>query len=645
MAECTAAPLLLPSVKIFETGRGACGFMNGEWKVGRLKRNKRFLAWEDQRRTLKKQMRKAFRSGRSTTLLRAKLKRLRLKNRRLERKTCSLLENPLFIPESGLGSSQNIQNRLVLTQAMDVVREVIDSAQPRSFSPLTTRNAPSSLITGVFKGRATLTGNLDEDAIRDGTIFLEEFQNRFGYQPSQGDLVFNLEITETTITGTISTTAFNVGNIALAFVLTYDLTLVDGNWAGRVQGSMKRLDDMEDEPIDEQYDNPVLVALTAAPLVDGKEVDSDTLTTPGKVRVKYWVLSNAPVNWVNTMWDSPLTNLTGGGSGKDYCRLGECGSDNGYMFQEVEKGYWMYYRDYDISASQPNGTYTWSSSVKNASELSSEEKIVRITFTGGQADITPPTLHSVSVTTSNLGNGTPGLATLHVVGKSADEITFLTNILDGPLGNVQGGGSSAQFTECTEVDNAYCEGLGEGYWYHSESFHFSKWAPNGTYHLYYISVETDAHIPSEQWAETLTFDITGNPTATQPIITNVDLFYYAEGASVPTTISDGSCLKAAQMPDPLVVGIQITATSDAPVNWINSSLDGPSGNLHGGGSSVTFTEITGGTWRAEKLHFIDAPLSAPKGTYEWTTSVKNEGERTSEQFGGPLTFNLKTICP
>ena len=639
--------ILLPAAKVSLQRGGACGYVEARWQAGRVTSGGRFVSWTTQRKGLKRKIKIFKRRGLSPKKIQTKLRRLQKKFRRMQRSKCALLSDPLGGEDSTFPASRERQNKLFSTQAMDTAREVI-LAVAASRASGRVESKSTDTVTGAFQGAATLEADSsDTDSSlppSQGTIILDEFRNRFGYQPSDGELNFGLEITATSIKGSVSTDTLLIADVALSFTLTYDLSLEDGTWVGTVNGSIQR-EGEEAEPIDGRYDTPVLVALRAVPLRDGQEVNESLVSEPGAVRLKYWVLSNAPISWINTSWDSPLTNLEGGGSGTHYCYYGECSANQSWQFQEVEKGYWMYFRDYELSSAEPNGLYSWRSSVRNASELTSEEKIATISFTGGRGEIQAPIIHSVAVTTENVGGGRAGSATLHVVGQSADEPTFLTSILDGPLSNVQGGGSGTSFTSCGEIADTYCEALGAGYWYTSLTVNFSRWAPNGTYRWYYVSIETDAHLPSDTWQETLTFEIAGNPVANTPTITDVKLFYYSNGYSAPVYFTNGACLDADDVPDPLVLGIEITANSNAPVSWVNSSFDGPAGNLHGGGSGTNFESLGASMWKGRALHFLPAPRSAPKGEYSWTTSVKNEGERTSSDYASPLTFSLAANCP
>ena len=69
------------------------------------------------------------------------------------------------------------------------------------------------------------------------------------------------------------------------------------------------------------------------------------------------------------------------------------------------------------------------------------------------------------------------------------------------------------------------------------------------------------------------------------------------------------------------------------MNWLNISLEGPSGNLSGGGSGANFTEISTNLWQLTRDYNISQ--YAPSGRYYYSNlSVKNAGELTSDAWSG-----------
>lgn len=89
------------------------------------------------------------------------------------------------------------------------------------------------------------------------------------------------------------------------------------------------------------------------------------------------------------------------------------------------------------------------------------------------------------------------------------------------------------------------------------------------------------------------------------------------------------------------VRLQVRVKSQAPVNWLNVSLDGPRGNLHGGGSTHNFREVSPGTWESEWNY--DISKWAPSGIYTFSNiSVKNEAELTSPVW---QQISFKVVTP
>ena len=95
----------------------------------------------------------------------------------------------------------------------------------------------------------------------------------------------------------------------------------------------------------------------------------------------------------------------------------------------------------------------------------------------------------------------------------------------------------------------------------------------------------------------------------------------------PTEINNGG-----------VVTFTVTAKSNAPVNWLNSRLEGPNGNIYGGGSGVRFINLGDDLWKYERTYTISE--WDPIGTYTYShVSVRNEGRLTSDEWP-PIRFNV-----
>ncbi len=82
--------------------------------------------------------------------------------------------------------------------------------------------------------------------------------------------------------------------------------------------------------------------------------------------------------------------------------------------------------------------------------------------------------------------------------------------------------------------------------------------------------------------------------------------------------------------------LNLTAYSTSPVNRLSSRLDGPKGNIFGGGSGARFTEISPHNWSYQESYTI-SPY-APSGNYTWSgIQVENENHEASDYWSA-LTF-------
>jgi hypothetical protein len=76
------------------------------------------------------------------------------------------------------------------------------------------------------------------------------------------------------------------------------------------------------------------------------------------------------------------------------------------------------------------------------------------------------------------------------------------------------------------------------------------------------------------------------------------------------------------------ITITVIAQSNSPCNWINRSLTGPNGNIYGGGSGVSYTEISSGIWKYEWTENLST--YSPIGIYTYSgVSVKNQANLQS----------------
>ena len=341
----------------------------------------------------------------------------------------------------------------------------------------------------------------------------------------------------------------------------------------------------------EEAYKPIIQSVTVSPteIVNGGEV---TLTVIAK--------SNAPVNWLSSRLDGPNGNIYGGGSGVTFTNVGD--------------DLWKYERTHTISEWDPSGTYTYSRiSVENEGQLTSDEwGPVSFNVTNDHVAY-KPIIQSVTVSPTEIVNG--GEVTLTVIAKSNAPVNWLSSRLDGPNGNIYGGGSGVTFTD-----------IGDDLWKHEHwPYTVSEWDPSGTYTYSRISVENEGQLTSDEWGP-VSFNVTNDHVAYKPIIQSVTVS--------PTEIVNGG-----------EVTLTVIAKSNAPVNWLSSRLDGPNGNIYGGGSGVTFTDIGDDLWKHEHWPYTVSEWD-PRGTYTYSRiSVENEGQLTSDEWG-PISFNVtRTTSP
>jgi hypothetical protein len=77
------------------------------------------------------------------------------------------------------------------------------------------------------------------------------------------------------------------------------------------------------------------------------------------------------------------------------------------------------------------------------------------------------------------------------------------------------------------------------------------------------------------------------------------------------------------------VTVTVIAVSESPVNWVNRSLDGPHGNIYGGGAGVLWTNLGDDRWQYEWTDVISS--WAPSGEYVYSTiSCENEAQLESD---------------
>jgi hypothetical protein len=533
------------------------------------------------------------------------------------------------------------------TAFYDVTSDVINKSEAQAALRKTALASPLEVkdVEGDFGGTASLNGNLGEQ-IKAGLISFLDFREREGLPAfAKGKIEFNLEHTPTTIKGTIGSESISIEGVEISFLVTYDLLLQNSLWRGKMIGFL--MAEGVRYEINYDYDTPILRQMEVVALdASGAEVPGP-LTAGNSARMKLTIYSNAPLNFISTIWNSPVGNIIGGGQGANYCSH-PCGSNASRTFNEKSRGHWTYEEAFEVSTFRPSGTYSWEASVQSTAQLESRSRSATLEVVGGNDQMQKPTVVDVAVKTSGNGNGQPVLATLKVLSQSAAPVTFLSSVLDGPTRNVYGGGMGTTFTECSTMnglaDDHLCKNRGAGYWYAESQETLGAWAENGIYSYKMISVHDASGLESDDFGLSRTFAISGNPIAQTPVISSVTLS--VRNATGQLLANNGGCVETANASNELRVQITIRSTSNAPITFRSSSFSGPNGNLMGGGSGVSPSDEGGGVYTVTEDVTVATPNFAPKGTYYWNmVSVENEGQKQSAVWAGALNFKLLDDCP
>jgi hypothetical protein len=126
------------------------------------------------------------------------------------------------------------------------------------------------------------------------------------------------------------------------------------------------------------------------------------------------------------------------------------------------------------------------------------------------------------------------------------------------------------------------------------------------------------------WSQPLTFQVNNGNLVDTPTIQSATIS--------SSTITNGG-----------VVMLTVVVNSVSPPNFLNSWLDGPNGNIYGGGHGKTFTQISANTWQCQEEYTVSQ--YAPSGTYTYSKiSVENANQKTSTMWSQPLTFQVNTIA-
>lgn len=327
------------------------------------------------------------------------------------------------------------------------------------------------------------------------------------------------------------------------------------------------------------------------PVIESVTFEPDVVAFEGKTKYRVVVKSDTPVNWINSCLDTPIRDKMrwGGGHGAEFKKI----DDKTYVYEgSVDFTKWDIPGDYVLRCL----------SVENeAKEKSAEFPPQKVKFT----TLSKP---EVTASTESIRNG--GEVTFTVRVKSFAPANWINSSFEGPKGNIHGGGHGTEFRY-----------LGNGEYEYSFKEKISKHAPSGKYTLSRVSVEARNQAESPT-AETMTVQVDNpNEDTTRPEISDLK-----------------HSVKVQENGDTLIT-FKVTARSKSPVNWLNSSFEGPAGNIHGGGSGVTFKSL--GSDLFEYTFTERISKNAPRGTYTLkNVSVENEGQNESTKFN-PIKIEIE----
>ncbi len=321
------------------------------------------------------------------------------------------------------------------------------------------------------------------------------------------------------------------------------------------------------------------------PVIISASLNQEEFVNGGTVKLNVTAYSTSPVNWLSSRLDGPKGNIFGGGYGA--------------RFTEISPHNWSYQESYTISPYAPSGNYTWSGvQVENENQEASDYWPAMTFSVQKSFDDDVPVIVSAELNQYEFHDG--GTVLLNVTARSKAPVSWLSSRLDGPKGSIFGGGYGIHFTEISP-DN----------WSYQRSYIISPYAPSGNYTWSGIQVENENQEASQTWIP-LTFQVYNQYDNDIPVITSAELNQYK-------FVGGG------------IVTLNVTANSVSPVNWLSSRLDGPKGNIFGGGYGARFTEISPHNWSYQRSYTI-SPY-APSGDYTWSgIQVENENQEASDHW-------------
>ena len=218
-----------------------------------------------------------------------------------------------------------------------------------------------------------------------------------------------------------------------------------------------------------------------------------------------------------------------------------------------------------------------------------------------------PSLRDVTLEAVDVTDGTE--LQLSVTAESNTTVDWLSLSLEGPNGNIRGGGQGWEFDE-----------VEDDVWRTEYTYTVSDEAASGEYYFDRVSVENAADLESDDWPNELSVTIETNVDPEQPTLSEVTLD--------TDTVSDGTELQ-----------LTVIAESNVTVNWLSLSLEGPNGNIRGGGQGWEFDEVEGDVWRTEYTYTVSD--EAASGEYYFDrVSVENTANLKSDDWPNELSTTI-----
>jgi len=389
-----------------------------------------------------------------------------------------------------------------------------------------------------------------------------------------------------------------------------------------------------------------------APVVLKSFLNTTTVSSVGvdeNISINILVKSPTLPNQVTLSHDGPNGNISNGPSSQMFyaCTLANI-TTAGHICEGASVD--NYYAIKTIVASQwaPTGLYNLSFTVRSSTFLESQP------FTGPNYTITnhatfgPPTIESIVVNPdAGLTSGLGGNVQLNILVQSTAGPDLLDKTVMRPNGNPMSMGMlPVTFLNCSSfisIPAHICYLKTINHWFYELNENFHPFLQNGTYIYQNIRVRNLTNLFSPAYAP-INVSVSGNLTPITPNVLKVHAFYAfdADPFSAGIPYYNSSCVRPEGGNANL--GVRMVAQTNADVNYISYTLQGPNSVLASGGQGIPTVNLGGNLWQADYSNLISGVTTAPRGSYSWNNlSVKNIAYQDSNVVQGP-TFNLSDSC-